>query len=76
MSKNKNINVRTTIIPYMNKMNKQWKLHIKCLMKMKTITLALNVTKISERSVKNFLVAISIWKDTLRMLFSGVCSFK
>ena len=45
-------------------------------MKMKTITLALNVTKISERSVKKILVAISIWKDTLRMLFSGVCSFK
>ena len=53
MSKNKNINVRTTIIPYMNKMNKQWKLHIKGFMK--TITLALNVTKISEKSVeKNF----------------------
>ena len=52
MSKNKNINVRTTIIPYMNKMNKQWKLHIKGLMK--TITLALNVTKIWKKVLKNF----------------------
>ena len=70
------MNVRTTIIPYMNKMNKQWKWHMKCFMKMKNIILAPNVTQISEKSVKNFLVAISIWIDTLSMLFSGVCSFK
>ena len=49
MSKNKNklifdMNVRTTIIPCMNEMNKQWKSHMKCFMKMKNIALALNVT--------------------------------